>query len=134
MNCLFCSIAKKEIPAKVVYEDDSTMAFLDIHPRAIGHTVVIPKAHAETTLDLPIDDYQPLFTALVASERKILKALAPDGFTIGINQKKAAGQEIDHLHIHVIPRFLDDGGGSVQSVISSMPEESLEEIAKKING
>lgn len=134
MNCLFCSIAKKEISVRLVYEDETTMAFLDIHPRAVGHTVVIPKDHAETTLDLAQEGYQPLFKALVASEEKILRALSPDGFTIGINQKKAAGQEIDHLHIHVIPRFLGDSGGSIQSVVSNLPKESLEEVFKKING
>ena len=134
MDCLFCSIAKKEIPARLIYEDEKAVAFLDIHPRAAGHAIVILKDHSETTLDLKENGYKPLFKALVATERKILKTLAPHGFTIGINQKKAAGQEIDHLHIHVIPRFSDDGGGSIQSVVSSLPKESLEEIFKKING
>jgi len=134
MNCLFCLIAKKEVPAKVIYEDESAMAFLDIHPRVVGHAVVIPKDHSETILDLDERSYGPIMKALVITEQKILKALAPDGFTIGINQKRAAGQEIDHLHIHLIPRFLNDGGGSVQSVVSREPKESLEEIAKKING
>ncbi len=134
MDCLFCAIAKGEVPAKVIYEDEKTLAFLDIHPRAIGHTMVIPKSHAETTLDLAEESYGPLLQAMVAVENKLLKTLKPDGFTIGINQKKAAGQEIDHVHIHVIPRFLNDGGGSVQSAVSNTPKESLDEIIKKING
>lgn len=134
MDCLFCQIAKKEIPAKVIYEDEETMAFLDIHPRAVGHSMVIHKEHTETTLDLNPKSYESLMKGLVATERKILETLAPQGFTVGINQKKAAGQEIDHLHIHVIPRFLGDGGGSVQGVVSNPPKESLEEIFKKING
>lgn len=117
----------------VVYEDNDTLAFLDIHPRAVGHTMVIPKKHSETTLDLPEDGYGPIMKAMVETEKKLSEALRPDGFTIGINQKKAAGQEIDHLHVHIIPRYLNDGGGSLQSVVSEPPEESVEEIFKKIS-
>lgn len=134
MDCLFCLIAKKEIPAKIIYEDEKAAVFLDIHPRSMGHAVVIPKEHVQTTLELKEDDYRPLLKALVAAEKMIINTLAPHGFTIGINQSKAAGQEVDHLHIHIIPRFSGDGGGSVQGIVSNSPKESIEEIFNKING
>ncbi len=120
MDCLFCSIIKREIPSEIVYEDERTFAFLDIHPKASRHTLIVPKIHAETILELPVSEREPLWAAVVAVQTLIIKSIKPDGFTIGINQQKAAGQEIDHLHLHVIPRFLNDGGGPIQMVVSNI--------------
>ena len=61
-----------------------------------------------------------------------LKSLKPDGFTLGINQGKVSGQEVDHLHVHIAPRFLGDGGGSFQKVVNNKPKESIKEIAEKL--
>lgn len=132
MDCLFCKIVRREIPAEVVYEDSETLAFLDVNPRAPGHTLVVPKGHFETILDLPNQAIGPLFGTVKKIEDSIVKALAPDGFTIGINQRRVAGQVVDHLHIHIFPRFLNDGGGSVHSVLNNPPKESIEEIASRI--
>ena len=116
-ECLFCKIAAKEIPSKVTYEDEHAVAFLDIHPRAEGHTVVIPKYHAATLIDLPNDEAAALVAAVKRVDEKLVAEIKPDGMTIGINQGRAGGQEIDHLHVHLIPRSHGDGGGSIQSIV-----------------
>ncbi len=132
MDCLFCKIANGEIPAHVIYEDEAAVGILDINPRAPGHTMIITKAHAETVLDMPAALSAPLFEAVKKVTALLEKALAPDGFTIGINHGRASGQVVDHLHIHVIPRWLTDGGGSVHSVVDNPPRESLDAIEEKI--
>ena len=132
MDCLFCKIANKQIPADLVYEDDKTIAILDIHPRAPGHTMVIPKEHSENILDLKDQNAGPTFLTVKKITAILSKVIKPDGFTIGINHGRASGQVVDHLHIHVIPRFNDDGGSSVHSVVNNPPKESLKEIADKM--
>lgn len=131
-SCLFCKIINKEIPAEIIYEDVETLAFLDIHPRSSGHTVVIPKVHAENILDLPEGKVEPLFKAVKKITAMIEKGLNPHGFTIGINHGKVSGQAVEHLHIHIIPRWENDNGGSIHSVVNNPPKESLEEIKNKI--
>ena len=132
MKCLFCSIINKEIAAQIVFEDKNTMAFLDSHPKAPGHTMVVPKNHSENILDLPNQEIEPVFSTVKNVTRKIKSVLVPDGFTIGINQGRAGGQVIDHLHIHIIPRFNNDGGAAIHSVVQNSPESDLETIAEKI--
>ena len=132
MDCLFCKIANKEIPAKIVYEDDSGLAFLDIMPRSPGHTVVIPKQHAATLVELTDSGIAPLFAAVKRVDEILTEKLNPDGVTIGINQGKANGQEVGHLHIHLMPRSHNDGGHAVQSVVDSGKSTPLDEIAKKL--
>lgn len=132
MDCLFCAIAQKQIAAEIVYEDQDTMAFLDIHPRAPGHTVIIPKAHAQNILDLPSPLVHPLFLTLQRVTGMISRTLHPDGFTIGINHGSVSGQTVPHLHLHIIPRFHGDGGGSIHSVVYHPPTEPIAVIAAKI--
>ncbi len=132
MDCLFCKIAKKEIPASVVYEDDYALGVLDVNPRAPGHTMIIPKSHAENILDLNDLSVGPVFEAVKKMTDTLKKAFSPDGFTIGINHGRVSGQSIDHLHIHIIPRWSSDGGGSVHGVVNNPPKESLDEIKEKI--
>lgn len=132
--CIFCRIAKKDLPGEVVYEDDATCAFLDITPRAPGHTVVIPRAHHRTLLELPESEVLPVFLAVRRVSRLLVERLNPDGLTIGINQGEASGQTIDHLHIHVIPRYLSDGGGSIHSVVHNPSNLSVTEVGRKLRG
>ena len=131
-DCLFCKLAIHEIPAKVVYEDDHTLAFLDVHPRAAGHTVVIPKHHAPTLTELSDAEVGPLFGAVKRVAEKVLAALEPDGLTIGVNHGTASGQTIPHLHVHIIPRFTDDGGGSIHSIVPDSVSVDLDAVAKKL--
>jgi histidine triad (HIT) family protein len=131
-NCLFCKIVSKQIPAKIIFEDSHVLAFLDVAPRAIGHTMVIPKVHAPNILALPAEELAPLFDAVKKVDGMLSKALRPDGMTIGVNQGRASGQEVDHLHVHLMPRWHNDGEGSIQSVVNTPPQESLDVIAEKI--
>lgn len=119
MDCLFCKIIKKKIPSKIIYENEAAIAVLDIHPRAPGHTVVLPKHHAPILVELTDEHVGPVFLAVKEITKKLKTVLNCDGLTIGINQGRQAGQEIDHLHIHLIPRWGDDGGGSVQSIVNN---------------
>ncbi|MDO8469607.1 MAG: HIT family protein [bacterium] len=132
MDCLFCKIACHEIPALVIREDANTLAFLDIDPRAAGHTVVIPKRHAGTLLDIPREELCPLWQAVQAATAQLHTTLRPDGFTVGVNHGKHAGQAIDHLHIHIVPRWEGDGGGSIHTVVDNPPTEPLAEIHQRI--
>ena len=130
MDCLFCKIANKEVVADVVYENDGAVGVLDIHPVAPGHTMILPKVHAENILDLPKDKVELVFIAVQEMTQKLQDIFSPDGFTIGINHGKVSGQAVDHLHIHIIPRFKGDGGKSIHSVVDNSPE-SLADIKEK---
>lgn len=131
-GCLFCKITNKEMNAQIVYEDDNVVGMLDIHPVAPGHTMIIPKVHVENILQLPMEKVGVVFLAVKKMTERLKEVLNPDGFTIGINHGKVSGQAIDHLHIHIIPRFKDDGGKSLHCVVNNPPKESLEDIRKKI--
>ncbi len=132
MDCIFCKIASKEIPADILYEDANAFAILDIHPRAPGHVMVIPKVHAPTLLDLAEGEVGPVFTAVKKMAARLAEVLRPDGFTIGINHGDASGQTVKHLHIHILPRFEGDKGGSVHSVVNNPGAEDLRELAKRL--
>ena len=101
---VFAKILRGELPAHKVYEDDKTFAFLDIMPRAPGHTLVIPKAAARTILDIAPDDLAHLIKATQAIARAAVTVFAADGLTIQQFNEPAGGQIVFHLHIHVIPR------------------------------
>ena len=131
-DCLFCKIAAKQIPAHLLYEDQHVCAFLDINPRAPGNTVVIPKAHAETLAALPENEASFFFSVVQRLSGEIRRRMKADGLTIGVNEGKASGQAVDHLHLHIMPRFAGDGGGSVHSVVSNISSESLDTIANKL--
>jgi histidine triad (HIT) family protein len=108
------------------------MAFLDIFPRSAGHTVVVPKSHAATILDLPDDLSGPVLLTVKKVTDILNRSLKPQGFTIGINHGRVSGQVVEHLHIHIIPRYDGDGGGSIHSVVNNPPKESIKEIKNKI--
>ena len=133
-KCLFCKIAAKEIPAEVIYEDEAAVAFLDIRPLAPGHTLVIPKRHAGTLAELPDDAVGPFFLAVKNALGVVEKALGPDGFTLGINHGRASGQDVMHLHLHILPRSLSDGGRSLQGVVNNPPQEDVKTMAERIRG
>ena len=131
-DCIFCKIADKEIGAEIVYEDAAVLGVLDLYPRAPGHTMVMSKVHRETILDLSEAEITSVFSGVRKVTEILRRGLAPDGFTIGINQGKASGQMVDHLHIHIIPRFENDGGSSIHSVVDNKSGESLKVIATRI--
>lgn len=109
MASIFTKIIKGEIPSTKIYEDNKCIAILDINPNNKGHTLIIPKEEYETVLDCPTDLLQHLITVAKKVANKINQELECDGINISINNKPAAGQEIPHLHVHVIPRYKTDG-------------------------
>ncbi len=108
-DCLFCKIVAGEIPCHRVYEDDATMAFLDINPVKPGHALVIPKAHHPTLLETPAELAEPLLLAVQRVAAGVMAAVEAQGFNTGVNTHTAAGQLVPHVHFHVIPRHEDDG-------------------------
>ena len=108
-DCLFCNIVKKEIPCHKVYEERNILAFLDRNPVNPGHTLVIPKKHCETILDADDKTIMELAAATKKISNAIYNGLRLKGFNIAINQFKAGGQVVPHLHIHIIPRNDNDG-------------------------
>lgn len=131
-GCIFCGIAKGEIPANIVFQNDGACAFLDIAPRATGHTVIIPRVHAETILDAEMASLEAVLAVAKESVRILKVALDPSGFTIGINHGREAGQLVPHLHMHIIPRFSGDGGKSLHDVVLNENSIPLAEAYEKI--
>ena len=129
-DCLFCKLAAKEIPSLSVYEDSETMAFMELTPSAPGHVMVILKKHGNNILEYQQAELGKLMDSVQKVVTKIEKALATDSITIGINHKERQG--VPHLHIHLIPRWENDKGKAIQSVVNNPPKEKREVIAEKI--
>lgn len=133
-DCIFCKIAQGEMESEKIFETENTFSFLDINPRSPGHSLVIPKKHVETLTDLSDDLVGEIFATVKKVENRLKDSLNPDGFTIGINDGKAAGQEVPHLHVNIIPRFEDDGGKPIHAVVNNPPEKEISQVAEKIRG
>lgn len=127
-DCLFCKIASGEIPAKVVHQDEHTLAFLDINPLRRGHTLLIPKRHVARLSALGPEDaanYLRVVPHLVAA---IEKALGAEGATVAWNDGPAAGQEVGHVHLHIVPRNQGDGFGPVHALFEGGEPEAKEDL------
>lgn len=107
--CIFCKIIAGEIPCARVYEDDSILAFLDINPIAAGHSLVVPKRHFPTLLDLPASEGEALLRAMRLVADAVKKETGAGGFNCIQNNFAPAGQVVFHSHWHIIPRFDNDG-------------------------
>ncbi len=108
-DCIFCKIAAKEIPATVIYEDDNVLGFMDIGPIIKGHALVISKKHYDPVTETPDEILAKLHLVAKRIAQAQLNGLGADGVNIMQNNGVAAGQEVPHIHVHVIPRFADDG-------------------------
>ncbi len=106
---IFERIIKGEIPSRKIYEDDTCIAILDIAPRSKGHTLVISKEVYPTLKDAPSETVAHMMDIVRKMDMKMRDALKADGTNVIINNSPASGQEVPHLHIHVIPRYTDDG-------------------------
>ena len=131
MDCIFCKIVSKEIPAKILYEDEDTISFLDAFPVAKGHTLVIPKEHHTKIQDLSSNENQKLFDTV---HKMIEKVDSLQGSTlVAIHNGKESGQEVPHVHVHLIPRSNDDSAGPVHSMFKDKIELSDSEINSLYN-
>jgi len=130
-NCIFCKIVQKKAPSSIIYEDKSVMAFLDIRPLNMGHALVIPKGHYVDIFDIPPKELAAVHIAAKQIALAVKKAASADGISIFEQNGKAAGQDIYHLHVHVVPRFL----GQTLPRFSELKEAgrpALDEMAEKI--
>ena len=108
-NCIFCKIIKRELPSNVIYEDDTTISFLDISPANKGHALVISKNHFTNIFDVPGLEFINLSKTVHTIAKAIKEATKADGLNIFLNNEKAAGQIVFHIHYHIIPRYNTDG-------------------------
>lgn len=108
-DCIFCKIILKEIPADFIYENDHIVAFLDIRPVAVGHTLVVPRRHFRDVFDTPSEVLSEVATKIPKIARALLDATGSHAFNIGVNTGAEAGQIIFHNHWHLIPRYKNDG-------------------------
>ena len=132
-NCIFCKIAAGEIPSKTIYEDEQFRVILDISPAVRGHALIIPKEHYADIYSLP----EELAARAIVLAKKlavhITEVLKCDGFNIVQNNGEAAGQTVFHFHMHLIPRYQEDGN---QDKLCwnhlELSQEELEEICQKL--
>ena len=108
-DCLFCRIIAQEIPSTSIYEDEHTYAFLDLHPVHPGHVLVVPKKHASGFLEADPSALEHWIRAAQIVARAVKEGLQAGGINLIQNEGAAAGQVIAHLHLHIIPRYTEDG-------------------------
>lgn len=110
-DCIFCKIVAKQIPAAVVFEDESLIAILDVNPLAEGHLLVIPREHYEQIVDMPEETWAHVAASIPQLGRAVLSVSGAEGFNLLQNNGRVAGQAVNHVHFHLIPRRADDGLG-----------------------
>lgn len=126
---IFRKILDGEIPSHDVYEDEKTYAFLDVNPLARGHTLVIPKQDAET-LEALEDGGEALFDTVRRLAPRVADAVGAPAYNVGLNNGEASGQEVPHVHVHIVPRFEGDGGNPIHAVQPSPPSIEDEEMGE----
>lgn len=130
-DCIFCKIANGEIPSKSLYEDDDFRVILDLGPATKGHALILPKEHYTNLYELPEDTAAEAMKLAKAMATKMTGKLNADGFNLIQNNGEAAGQTVMHYHLHLIPRYKNDG----QHILwkpGTVSSEELEEIQKQI--
>lgn len=130
VDCIFCKVIAKEVPGYFVLEEKDYVAFLDIFGSTDGHIMIVPRRHGFSILDFSEEELGSLMGGAKIIAGKIKEALNTDSITIGINHEEEKG--VPHLHIHLIPRFKNDGSKVLQSLVSKGIEGNLKEIADKI--
>lgn len=131
-NCIFCRIAAGEIPSKTIYEDESFRVILDLGPVTKGHALILPKEHYKNIYELPQETAGEAMKLAKKMAVRMTERLSCDGFNILQNNGETAGQSVFHFHMHLIPRYLNDGQ-VISGKAGSASEEELEEIRKIIS-
>jgi histidine triad (HIT) family protein len=130
-DCVFCKILNGTIPSRKFYEDDSTIAILDINPASPGHALVLPRQHFKTIMDGGQDVVASTFLTVKRVAELVKNRLNCDGLNIMVNQGREAGQVIDHFHVHVVPRYKGDNIHIIPPD-RKMSDEQLDEILEKL--
>lgn len=137
MSCIFCKIAAGEIPSEKVVENERAFAFLDINPLVRGHVLVVPKRHYVRLAEMPADDANALMELAQQVLRRVEKGLGAPGATVGVNDGRAAGQEVPHVHVHVVPRREGDSFGPIHALFPErleLRDGELKEIGATLRG
>ena len=130
-NCIFCKIANGEIPAATLYEDENFRVILDLGPASKGHALILPKSHAANIYELSDEMAAKAMILAKKMATAMTAALKCDGFNIVQNNGECAGQTVFHFHMHLIPRYVNDGQKILWTPGESTPEE-LEEVRRTI--
>lgn len=128
IDCVFCKIADKEIPSRILFENNTILAFLDISPISKGHSIVIPKNHYSNLEDIPDKELTELYKIVKKLAVKIYNNLKIDGYNVLQNNFTAAGQVIKHFHVHIIPRNYDDKIFRIEIPKSQASDKYLDEV------
>ena len=134
-KCVFCRITLGDLPSSIIAQNEKAIAFLDAFPLAKGHTLVIPKNHFSKIQNMSEQYESALFRLMHQLVDPIEKAAHVNSSTIAIHNGKEAGQEIDHVHIHIVPRTVHDGAGPIHSMFVKRPYVSaadLDQMASEI--
>lgn len=136
-ECIFCRIVAGEIPADTVYEGEHAVAFLDAHPLVRGHTLVVPTEHVERVGDLDAKAAARYFEPVPAIVDAVQAATGADGATLAWNDGAAAGQEVPHAHLHIVPREEGDRHGPIHALFGGqkdLPEDEMAQVRERIQG
>ena len=131
-DCIFCKIANGEIPAATIYEDDDFRVILDLGPASKGHALILPKTHAANIYELPDEVAAKAIILAKKMASKMTDNLEWDGFNIVQNNGEVAGQTVFHFHMHLIPRYADDGV-KLGWVPGTLTDEVKEEVLEKLH-
>ena len=132
-NCIFCKLANKDIPTNIIYEDEKFTVIMDADPATKGHALILPKNHAANIYELPDEDAADIFVLAKKLATKMTEVLHCDGFNIVQNNGKVAGQTVFHFHMHLIPRYLDDGNEEKLTWNhAGLSSDEIAEIAAKL--
>lgn len=131
-NCIFCKIANGEIPSRTLYEDDRFRVILDLGPATRGHALILPKNHYADLFALPEDEAAEAAKIAKKMGAKLVEKLHADGLNVVQNNGETAGQTVKHFHIHLIPRYENDGQHILWNP-GKMSDEELDSVAETIN-
>ena len=128
MNCIFCKIVNDSTFARIIDQNDRAIALLDAFPLSAGHTLIVPKSHYSKVQDMDREYSSDVFNLLWKVSGAVEKAAGVNASTIAIHNGREAGQEVSHVHIHIVPRSLRDGAGPVHSMFKERPKLSPTEL------
>jgi histidine triad (HIT) family protein len=131
-QCTFCSIIAGELPCAQVYRDKDFLVIMDKYPINTGHTLVIPTKHYDTLLNMPPAEVGKLYAMVPDIAKAVVAAVGADGFNVGQNNGIAANQIVPHVHVHIVPRFIDDSPDGKWPLRRVPTTEELEKTAQKI--
>ena len=130
-DCIFCKIANGDIPSKTIYEDEEFRTILDLSPATKGHALILPKEHAANLYELPEEQAGKVLVVAKKVASLMSEKLACDGLNLVQNNGEVAGQTVHHFHLHLIPRYVDDGQ-EINWVPGESTQEELEAVRKQI--